>query len=99
VQTSLPHNVPLPNSPSSLPAQEVSQSKNQPPGRLSSQLSRRLQSDEELDCLYVGNKTALTAAKKQKLVELYSYLIGGNVEKCEKLTKNHLLELISELVS
>jgi len=61
--------------------------------------SRRLHSDEELDDFYTGNKTAISRAKKQKLVELYVYLIGGEAEECEKLRKDHLLELIYNLVS
>jgi hypothetical protein len=103
-QALLSHNVQLSNSPSSLPVQEGSQAKKQSQERLRSQLpehlsSKRLHSDDELRCLYVNNKTALTTAKKRKLVELYSYLIGGTIEECEKLTKDRLLELISELVS
>jgi hypothetical protein len=85
----------------SLPVQEGSQFNNQSPEELPSQLpepSKRLHSDEELHCLYVGNKTTLTTAKKPKLVELYSYLIGEKVEECRKLTKVRLLELIFELV-
>lgn len=98
---SLPQNLP-----SSLAVQGVRQSK-QPSSerqglgyRLPEPLSlRRLHSNKELDRFYVSNKTAISRAKKQKLVELYAYLIGGKVEECEKLRRDHLLELIYDLVS
>jgi len=61
--------------------------------------SKGLNLDEELHNLYVGSKTAITTTKKQKLVELYAYLSGAEVEECEKLTRGQLLGLILDLVS
>jgi hypothetical protein len=92
--------------PCSLAVQDIRQSKipSSERQRLGYQLpepssSRRLLSDKELDDFYVGNKTAISRAKKQKLVELYGYLTGAEVEEYEKLRKDHLLELIYDLVS
>ena len=61
--------------------------------------SNRLNLDEEVHNLYVGSKTAITTAKKQKLVELYAYLSGAEIEECKKLTRDQLLRMIFDLVS
>lgn len=103
-----PHDTPLPgregdgsnsaiplNLSSSLPIQSVKNKSSESPPEPE---SKRLHTNEELHDLYVGNKTAITTAKKRKLVDLYAYLIGGKVEECEKLTKDHLLDLIYDLV-
>jgi len=88
------------NLPGSLAAQDIRQLKDRFSERLPESSSpKRAHNDDELHDFYVGNKTAITRAKKQKLVELYAYLIGGEIKECEKLKKDHLLELICDLVS
>lgn len=72
---------------------EAVQSQSHSPG------SKGINPDEELHNLYVGGKTGITTAKKQKLVELYAYLSGAEVEECKKLTRDQLLALILDLVS